>query len=256
MLNNDRIIIKNQKGNKNKSNLLDFLPLKRYKVFSIDETTSSDTVQELITIAKKTYMMTLFPYDHEKSNIHYLQIELIQDEISIIINIAFFLGYNIVLPDIDELLSIIFHRSKSIQIWGTSERFNYDHGFNLIYSPYNMEKCHFVNIQDLFKIWYNNTFQHNENCGQLLDYNEIDGPLCTCSYRPLKCSTDQWSLKDAITYTFQENLENINISLYECQAITKCATIINEKWHYKKVQDYIKTNHMIQNVMFKSFFFY
>ncbi|CAF4327710.1 unnamed protein product, partial [Adineta steineri] len=53
------ILIKNKY-----SKLLDFVPLKRYKVFSIDETTSSDTVQELITIAKKTYMVTLFPYDH------------------------------------------------------------------------------------------------------------------------------------------------------------------------------------------------
>ncbi|CAF1294379.1 unnamed protein product [Rotaria sp. Silwood1] len=176
---------------------------------------NSNTIQELITIAKKIYIVTLFPYDYEKLNIHYLQIELIQDKISIIININFFNGYNIVLPEIDELLSVIFPLSKSIQVLDTSDRFSYGHGFNLIYSPHNMQNCHFVNIQNLFEIWYNNTFQHNENCGQLLDYNQIDGPLCTCSYRPLKFPSDQWSLKDAIAYAFQENLNHTNFLLYE-----------------------------------------
>ncbi|CAF3866423.1 unnamed protein product [Rotaria sp. Silwood1] len=191
MLNKDHIKIKNLKSNKNELKLLDFVLLKPYEVFSINETTSANTIQELITIAKKIYIVTLFPYDYEKLNIHYLQIELIQDKISIIININFFNGYNIVLPEIDELLSVIFPLSKSIQVLDTSDRFSYGHGFNLIYSPHNMQNCHFVNIQNLFEIWYNNTFQHNENCGQLLDYNQIDGPLCTCSYRPLKFPSDQ-----------------------------------------------------------------
>ncbi|CAF3027280.1 unnamed protein product, partial [Rotaria sp. Silwood2] len=66
------------------------------------------------------------------------------------------------------------------------------------------------------------------------------GPLCSCSHRPHKCPNDDWSLNDAIAYTFHESLDHTNFHLHKCQAVTKLATVINEKWNYETIQDYIK----------------
>ncbi|CAF4721742.1 unnamed protein product, partial [Rotaria sp. Silwood2] len=76
---------------------------------------------------------------------------------------------------------------------------------------------------------YNGTLGHNENCGQIIDFDGIAGPLCSCPHRPHKCPHDDWSLKDAIVYTFQENLDNISFHLHKCQGVTKLAIVINEK---------------------------
>ncbi|CAF4350363.1 unnamed protein product, partial [Rotaria sordida] len=56
-----------------------------------------------------------------------------------------------------------------------------------------------------FKTWYNTTFNRNANCGQILDFDDIDGPLCICTHRPLKYVNEQWSLTNVIAYTFHEN---------------------------------------------------
>ncbi|CAF1464177.1 unnamed protein product [Rotaria sordida] len=227
------------------------MPLKPYQIYTIDETTSADLVEKLIVQAKRTFIVTLFPYDDDQFHTHYLQIELIQNKRSILINIEFFLGHNLLLPQIDRLLSAIFHPSKLIQIWGKlSNRFTYDYDFNLIYSQQNnIHTCHFINIQHDFQIWYKNTFQNKINDDQTFDFHKIDGngQLRLRSYCPLNCSSDdQWSLQDAIKDTFKENLDHTNFHIYKCIAITKLATVINEKWNYANIQDYIKINHLKQ----------
>ncbi|CAF4191718.1 unnamed protein product [Rotaria sp. Silwood2] len=108
-----------------------------------------------------------------------------------------------------------------IQTWSKS---NKDLLYNQVYCGFptcDTAKVNFVNIQESFKTWYNTTFGHDENCGQILDFNDIDGPLCMCSHRPLKCSHDKWSLSDAIAYTFHEKLDTENRDFPECLAITK-----------------------------------
>ncbi|CAF1498624.1 unnamed protein product [Rotaria sordida] len=207
---------------------------------------TSEQVTDLIREARRTEKLTVSPYRDELLGEHYLQVELIQDSRSIIINIDFFVGYNLSLPQTDELLSVIFDRSKSIYIWRKPDSFLYYNGFNSIYFEHDIRHCTYINIQDSFKIWYNNTYPHADNCNQILDYDNKDGPACSCSYRPLKVPSEEWSLKDAVKYTFKENLDDTNSHLFRCQAITKIATIIDEKWNNEKIQKYLKINHIQQ----------
>ncbi|CAF5219223.1 unnamed protein product, partial [Rotaria magnacalcarata] len=138
------------------------MPFKPYQSFYINQAISPSTLDQLIIEAKRTYNFTVYPYDDMLLDMHYLQIELVQESSSIIILIEFFSG------------------------------------------------------------WYNRIFVHNANCGQLLDFSNTDGPLCSCSHRPYKCRNDEWSIEDAITYTFYEILDDTKIhDLHRCLAITK-----------------------------------
>ena len=54
---------------------------------------------------KRTHTFTVFSFHDMKYDRHYSQLELIQENLSIIINIEFFSGYNLIFPENDELLS-------------------------------------------------------------------------------------------------------------------------------------------------------
>ncbi|CAF1503638.1 unnamed protein product, partial [Rotaria sordida] len=235
-------LIKKDETRKKKilENLTDFKPLGNYKFCQIDETTSAAKIQELINEAKKTYKFTVFQFDDIAFNMHYVQIELIQQSLSIIINVELIENWQIHSPVIQELFIVVFHRSKSIKVWAKPDRFEYNYEIYELYNTNGILNCHIVYVQDSFKTWCNKTFNDNKNCGQILDFEDIDGPLCTCSYRPLKNFNDTWDLKQAIAYTFEERLDPENFHLYKCLAITKLATVINEEWNYEKLQDYIQ----------------
>ncbi|CAM4838210.1 unnamed protein product [Rotaria magnacalcarata] len=231
--------IKNTEVTKNKTieTLSNFMPFKPYQSFYINQATSPITLDELIIEAERTYKFTIYPYDDMLLDMHYLQIELVQQSSSIIITIEFFSGYNVLFPQIEELFSIVFHASKMIQIWGELNTYRTEYLFYHNHNEDDTIKSHIVNIQPAFKTWYNSTFVHNANCGQLLDFNDIDGPLCSCSHRPYKCRNDQWSLEDASAYTYHEILDNNKIhDPHRCLAITKLSIVIHEKWDRHKVQ--------------------
>ncbi|CAF3297457.1 unnamed protein product, partial [Rotaria sp. Silwood2] len=80
-----------------------------------------------------------------------------------------------------------------------------------------------------FKTWYNATFGHNENCGQILDFDDMGGPLCICSHRPLQCANAQWSLSHTIAYTFHEKPYTGSRDFSECLVITKLSTAKKRK---------------------------
>ncbi|CAF1669505.1 unnamed protein product [Rotaria magnacalcarata] len=241
---------KNNEIKQNKITLSDFMPFKPYQSFYINQATSPITLDELIIEAKRTYKFTIYPYDDMLLDMHYLQIELVQQSSSIIITIEFFSGYNVLFPQIEELFSIVFHSSKMIQIWGELNTYRTEYLFYHNHNEDDTIKSHIVNIQPAFKRWYNRIFVHNANCGQLLDFSNTDGPLCSCSHRPYKCRNDEWSIEDAITYTFYEILDDTKIhDLHRCLAITKLFIAIHEKWDRQKVQQYIKENHTKEQVM-------
>ncbi|CAF2028125.1 unnamed protein product [Rotaria magnacalcarata] len=202
---------KNNEIKQNKITLSDFMPFKPYQSFYINQATSPITLDELIIEAKRTYKFTIYPYDDMLLDMHYLQIELVQESSSIIILIEFFSGYNVLFPQIEELFSIVFHASKMIQIWGELSSYRVEYLFYHNHNEDDTIKSHIVNIQPAFKRWYNSTFVHNANCGQLLDFSNTDGPLCSCSHRPYKCRNDEWSIEDAIAYTFYEILDDNKI---------------------------------------------
>ena len=228
---NGMIEIFNRKSiNKKTSMISEFIPMKPYRMFRIHETTAPIEIEELILEAKRTYTITVFPFDDMNDGMHYLQVELVQERLSIIIHIKFFTGHNILLPQIDELLLTVFHPSKLIRIWGPLDRHQYECQIYPMYRADRPLQCHFVNAQNDFKMWHNNTLSHNEDCGQVLDFHNIDWPLYSCSHRPYKCQDDPWSLHNAIAYAFHEILDDSIFHRRVCQAITKLATVINEKW--------------------------
>ncbi|CAM4840252.1 unnamed protein product, partial [Rotaria magnacalcarata] len=83
---------KNNEIKQNKITLSDFMPFKPYRSFYINQATSPSTLDELIIEAKRTYNFTVYPYDDMLLDMHYLQIELVQQSSSIIITIEFFSG--------------------------------------------------------------------------------------------------------------------------------------------------------------------
>ena len=87
----------------------------------------------------------------------------------------------------------------------------------------------FFYIQNDFKIWYSNAFIRDKDCGQVLNFHNIDGPLCSYSHRPYKYQDDQCPLHNAIAYTFHKMLDDSMFQTHKCPAITKPAIIIYEK---------------------------
>ena len=173
----------------------------------------------------------------------FIQIEFIQEFQSIITIFEVFRRRSFLFDRIEQLFSIIFDSSNTIYTWGhITHLWLYYQDYGFFFNNY-IDKVHLLNVQEDFKLWYNQTFGHNENCDQILDFQDTDGPLCSCSYRPYKCLKDAWSLHVAITYTFHENLSNENDNAYECLAITKLATVIQEKWTRQQLNDYINKHH-------------
>ncbi|CAF3309093.1 unnamed protein product [Rotaria socialis] len=114
---------------------------------------------ELIIEAKRTFInFQSIPYDDMLLDMHYLQIKLVQQSLSsIITTIQFFLGHNSLFPQIDELLSIVFHSSAMIRIRGNLNRYWFEYQFFDVFNQNEINKSHLVNIQQTFKIWYNIT---------------------------------------------------------------------------------------------------
>ena len=90
-----------------------------------------------------------------------------------------------------------------------------------------------------FKLWYNQTFTHRRECHEYLDNDDVDDAFCSCSHRPYKFTSSQWSLSKAIKYTFGQYLYNHMYGINKCLAITKLALVIGEKWSRQQIEDYI-----------------
>ncbi|CAF3749945.1 unnamed protein product [Rotaria socialis] len=223
--------------------LSNFIPLTPYKYVYIDEITSPIIAEDLIIQAKRTKKFTIVFHGDILSKELFIEIELIQKFQSIITRIEIFKNSTPVYDRIKQLLSVIIDASNTIQTWGDINKnlFHYkDYGF-FIYDK--LQTVRLIDIRQDFKLWYNATFSHSTNCGQIIDFIDIDGPLCSCSHRPYKSSTDTWSLWKAIAYTFDENLYKTNNNIYECLAITKISKVIEEKWTRKQTLDYINLHH-------------
>ncbi|CAF1086712.1 unnamed protein product [Rotaria sordida] len=225
--------------------LSEFVPLPPYRVIVIQQQTSPVIVNELIIEARKTNRFTIHPYDYKSSGDHYLEIEFLQQSSSsIIISIEIFHQQNLLFERIDDLLSIILHPSNMIYTWEDFDKNLIDYQSYQVFLNGDINRCHFVNVQNCFKTWYNTTFGHNQNCNQLLDFNDIDGPLCSCSHRPVKCPTEQWSLTNAIAYTFHQNFSNGSTSSKTCPAITKLFNIIQNNWTRQQIEYFRKQCHI------------
>lgn len=221
------------------TDLSNFTPLRTYVAYDIDPTTSMEIVDMLIQEAKQTTKFSFTTYYREESDKTYFVIDFIQPTSSILINVEIFKDPPTLNTKIQELLFIIFYSSNTIYTWNylsfpPVEFLIYD----MIYCP-NSEKINannFISIQHLFKYWYNRTFKHDENCREIIDFTDSDGPLCSCSYRPYKFPTDNWSLSMAIMFTFNESFHFNDNPLNQCLAITKLAIVIEEQRNRQQIE--------------------
>lgn len=217
------------------TDLTPFTPLTDYETYDLDQSTSIEIIHMLIHEAKQTNKFSYTTYYDDKSNEKYSIIHFIQStssSSSILIKIEMFerIFNGLFYDKIQQLLTIIFFSSNNIiYSWNflsfPPQEFQI---YDIFYD--NTDKINqknFVALQHHFKCWYNSTFNHNENCDQIIDYMDIDGPLCSCSHRPFKSPTDTWSLSMAIMFTFHENLQLDNHPINQCLAITKLAVIMN-----------------------------
>ena len=226
------------------TDLSNFKPLTTYKAYDINQKTSNKTLDMLINEAKQTARFSYSTYYHDESNKKYLVIDFIQSSSSIIINIDIFEESNIVFDKIQELLTIIFCSSNTIYTWNYLSIPPMEFGiYDIIYSNSNeINQRNFVTLQHQFKYWYNKTFNHDENCDQIVDFINTDGPLCSCLYRPYKSQTDTWTLSMAIMYTFYENLQLIDHPLNQCLAITKLAIVIEQGVHHRQIKTFMRAS--------------
>ncbi|CAF3589222.1 unnamed protein product [Rotaria socialis] len=228
----------NEKKNVRKimKDLTNFIPLKSFKTYHIDSDTSMETIDILIDQAKQTQRFSFITYDDKVSEKKFFIIELIQPSTSIIVIIDRFQEANVLCNKTDNLLLVIFNESNCVQTW--RDIFHGLFGFQIydIFLYERIDRKTLVNMQDHFKEWYNKNFSHNENCGQLLNFIDIDGPLCSCSHRPCKFPEDKWSLSMAIMYAFHENFELSHDHIQQCLAITKLSHVIENEWTREQIQ--------------------
>ena len=163
------------------------------------------------------------------------------------------------LNTIKQLFLAIFDSKNHINTWGS---FNDIISILEQYDSVFFHGHHSVEFNDLrqyFKCWYNQTFPHNLNCHQILDYNDIDGSLCSCTHRPLQSLDEKWKLDLAMGYTFREYLDMENDDndngLHQCLAITTLSIVIEKQWTYEQIQKYIQDQHLRRKIIL-SFTFY
>lgn len=229
----------------NLKNLHHFQPLQPFKLLFIHALQPMFVLDEFIVQAKKTKIFTILPkLNKEHTNQMLLQIEFVQETKSILTLIE----YN---HDIDRntryfhklntFFRILFDSSNIIQTWGNCKKqLAVGTGFHL-FTHGELMKIQFLDIQQDFKEWYNNTFPHRIECSQYLKYNTLESKSCSCSHRPYKTKSSQWSLPQALAYTFDENLHTSIFDIEKILAITKLGCIAREKWsiqqlnHSKKI---------------------
>ena len=102
--------------------LSEFIPIKPYKSFYIDEMTTPIALEKLICEIKGINRITIIPSDPWSSNEPITQIELIKQSFSIQIIIRSSLQPHVISPKLTELLSIIFQSSTTIQTWSKSNK--------------------------------------------------------------------------------------------------------------------------------------
>jgi hypothetical protein len=237
---------------RNINDLPNFKVIKPYIILFIHRRQAQFIFDELISEAKRTKIFTIVP---KKISLHpnnmFIHIELIQDTQTIIALIEYsdvtdeHSNYSFTLR---RFFVTVFQPSNTIQIWGNIIQELRPYIRYGLFSMYEVTSSQSVNIQKEFKLWYNRTFHHHTQCHRCLKYDHMDDSLCSCSHRPYKFSSNQWSIKKAIAYTFDELFNVHHHGIHQCLAITKLAHIISQNWTIQQLKDYKRNHHINQNV--------
>ncbi|CAF1478422.1 unnamed protein product [Adineta steineri] len=229
-------------------NLSDIKTIKPYHVLYIHQKQAYFIIDQLMYEAKRTKVFTIVA---KNSSFHrsymLLHVELIQDTQTIIAIIEYsnLLDRSTVyFYMLQTFFATMFESSKTIQSWGNIIQELKPYVQYGLFSITGITQCDMSDIQHEFKLWYNQTFRHHQQCQEYLKYDDMDGSTCSCSYRPYKSSSNQWSLERAIRYTFDEQFNTHLFDMNRCLAITKLAQVIYKKWNIKQLKDYKKKYHI------------
>lgn len=224
------------------ADLTKFKPLKPYKTYIINNTSSMETIEMSINEAKQTEKFSSMNYRDNKLYGTHLVLEFIQSTSSIIIDLKPHSIYNDeYMSKIRELLCIIFSSKNTIYSWGDLQSQLMHCPIHAMIISEQIKQSIQVDVQHHFKKWYNQTFHHDVNCPQCLDFIQEDGYQCSCSHRPYKHKTDNWSMERAIMFTFQEDLKLAPSRLNNCLVITKLAVVIEKARNPEEVEAFMKT---------------
>ena len=230
------------------------LTIKPYVVYFIHRNASPSMLHEIITEAKQTERFTFVPkYKSIEHDTMSMRIELIQQTVTVLVSIDYSHEKDkrtLLYDTLCQFFSIIFHSSNLVQPWDGNLMHKLkpflSHG---IFTINQIKLCRSSDIQQEFKRWYNQTFIHQICCQHYLQYDDIDGPFCSCTYRPYKYVSAQWSLLKAVAYTFNEYLYDHTFDITKCLAITKLADVIEQQWTIQQVQEYKMKYHIAQKVI-------
>ena len=234
------------------NDLPNFKEIKPYNILLIHRRQAQFIFDQLINEVKRTKIFTIVPKNKSfHPNYMFIHIELIQDTQTIIALIEYFdvtdehSTYSFTLR---RFFATVFQPSNTIQIWGNITQELRPYIRYGLFSIYEVTSSQSINIQKEFKLWYNRTFPHHTQCRRDLKYDHMDDLLCSCSHRPYKFSSNEWSIKKAIAYTFDELFNVHHHGIHQCLAITKLARIISENWTIQQLKDYKQNHHINQNV--------
>lgn len=251
--------LQEHKVDRNSTVLYPFQPFKWTKVYTMDRYTALTGMGELIDQAEKTIQFSMYTKRNDQTKeVTLIVIEFFQMDHMTTNTVIFDLlnrpeqgTYIYAMMQI--LLLNIFQTGKKCFIWNENQQRDLkafvSHKFLSFYILKSMEM---IQLQKIFKYWYNTTFPHHKDYCAAKDYID-DSICCTCFHRPIKDMNDEWSLPRALYFTFNEFIyttdeelvcipQDIQYSTICCMILTKLLVTIEMKWTQEHLSQFKKTH--------------
>ena len=251
------------------SALPSFTPLNGYELHHINHSTPSLLLQDLIDMARKTMRYSIdTENDYRTHRPALIQIEFVRQRSIVLLVEVCHLPHpsSTLFWLMRSLFKVILQPANMILSWGDAIRELSEFVPCGLFSTTMVDQMRMIDVQGRFKGWYNNTFRHT--CGVP---SRDDHPSCTCSHRPVKNSSNPWSLQKAVACTFYQFLDktrtksnwsqrldrgdvrsssmfdrNANIiraqmiqyATNDCLAVTKLFAVLEYEWTKRQLQEY------------------
>ena len=196
-----------------------FSPLNDYQVYHINRATSAMLLPDLIQCASRTTRFSIdTEHDYYTHQAALIQIEFIQDKSVVVLIETCHLPHasSVLFWLIRSLLKVVFKSSNTIYAWGNAIHQLSDFVQYGVFSSQTLYQMNAIDVQHDFKKWYNKTFFHH--CGVLPPFYD-NNALCTCRHRSVRNPNNQWSLQNAIAYTFDQFLDKSRTKSRWCRPL-------------------------------------
>ncbi|CAF1221082.1 unnamed protein product [Rotaria magnacalcarata] len=219
-----------------------FQPLKIPMIYVLNRFTScSDMVSCMHQIEKAVTFSMYAQRDRQTNQVNYIAIEVQKvEQQNCSVLIIDFLN----MPDpttssfaiIKFLLLSIFKDENKCFLWNDSQRHDLYALVDHQYLPrIILESIQIIQLESLFKKWYNKTYSHQRNCS-VLNYYSME---------------DEWTVLKALAYTFHEVIytsdeklvkisKSIQVLVHCCLSITKLSLVITLDWTQEQLSQFEK----------------